>query len=113
MPHFECGSWWLAYRGVEAVAFAGVVPSTHARNSGYFCRVGVVPKHRGHGLQRRLMRAVEAQARRNGWNSVVSDTTDNRASANNFIAAGYRLYQPESPWGWSTTLYWRKWIRRV
>jgi phage terminase large subunit len=59
-------------------------------------------------LQRRFMRAVESRARHNGWNCVVSDTTDNLASANNFIRAGYRLYQPQYPWAWPNTLYWRK-----
>jgi hypothetical protein len=29
-------------------------------------------------------------------------------SANNFIRAGYHLHQPENPWGWPHTLYWRK-----
>jgi phage terminase large subunit len=60
------------------------------------------------GLQLRLMRSMEARARNNGWNSVVSDTTDNVASANNFIRAGYRLYRPQHPWAWPNTLYWRK-----
>lgn len=31
-------------------------------------------------------------------------------SANNFIKAGYSLYQPRAPWGWPNTLYWRKFI---
>jgi hypothetical protein len=60
------------------------------------------------GLQLRLMRAMESRARNNGWTSVVSDTTDNVASANNFIRAGYRLYRPQHPWAWPNTLYWRK-----
>ncbi|QIO32678.1 GNAT family N-acetyltransferase [Bradyrhizobium sp. 1(2017)] len=111
MPQFGLGAWWLAYLDDDAVAFAGVVPSTHARNSGYFCRVGVLQRHRGQGLQLRLMRAVEARGRRLGWSSIVSDTTDNPASANNFIEAGYRLYEPEAPWAWSHTLYWRKRLR--
>jgi GNAT superfamily N-acetyltransferase len=111
MPQFGLGAWWLAYHDDDPVAFAGVVPSTHARNSGYFCRVGVLQRHRGRGLQLRLMRAIEARGRRLGWNSIVSDTTDNPASANNFIEAGYRLYEPEAPWAWSHTLYWRKLLR--
>ncbi len=111
IPEFEWGCWWLAYRGHEPVGFAGLVPSTHARNSGYFCRVGILRPHCGHRLQLRLMRAMEARARRNGWDYVVSDTTDNPASANNFIKAGYRLYQPEFPWAWANTLYWRKSIK--
>ena len=36
LPRFELGAWWLAYHGGEAVASAGVVPSTHIRNGGYF-----------------------------------------------------------------------------
>ncbi|MFK4505943.1 GNAT family N-acetyltransferase [Bradyrhizobium daqingense] len=111
MPQFGLGAWWLAYHDDDPVGFAGVVPSTHARNSGYFCRVGVLQRHRGRGLQLRLMRAIEARGRRLGWNSIVSDTTDNPASANNFIEAGYRLYEPEAPWAWSRTLYWRKRLR--
>ncbi|WP_347337245.1 GNAT family N-acetyltransferase [Bradyrhizobium centrolobii] len=49
MPRFDLGAWWFACRGDEAVAFAGVAPSTHVRNSGYFCRVGVLRSHWGHG----------------------------------------------------------------
>lgn len=111
IPEFDRGHWWLARHEAAAVAFAGVVASTHACNAGYFCRVGVLQRYRGHGLQLRLMRALEWRARQNGWNAVVSDTTDNLASANNFIRAGYRLYQPRIPWAWSNTVYWRKSIR--
>lgn len=111
MPQFELGAWWLAYQGDDAVAFAGVVPSTYARNSGYLSRVGVLQRHWGSGLQLRLMRAVEARGRRIGWDSIVSDTTDNSFSANNFIKAGYRLFEPEVPWAWSHTLYWRRSLR--
>jgi hypothetical protein len=91
VPKFDRGHWWLAFCGPEPVAFAGVIPSTHVSNAGYFCRVGVLGKHCGHRLQLRLMRAMEARARLNGWCSIVSDTTDNMHSANNFIRAGYRL----------------------
>jgi phage terminase large subunit len=42
------------------------------------------------------------------FRGMQSDTTDNVVSANNFIRAGYRLFQPHSPWGWTNTLYWRK-----
>jgi GNAT superfamily N-acetyltransferase len=108
LPAFQLGHWWLAYHGDTPVGFAGLVPSAYIRNAGYFCRVGVVREHVGRSLQLRLMRALEARARSNGWSSVVSDTTDNLRSANNFIKAGYRLYRPEFPWAWPQTLYWRK-----
>ncbi|WP_312015562.1 GNAT family N-acetyltransferase [Bradyrhizobium liaoningense] len=105
---FSRGAWWLAYDGAEPVAFAGVVPATRARNAGYFCRVGVLRSHRGRALQLRLMRAIESHGRRTGWRSIISDTTANVASANNFIKAGYELYAPEAPWAWPNSLYWRK-----
>ena len=108
VPLFDGGNWWLAYREWTPVAFAGVVPSTHVRNAGYFCRVGVLQRHWGHRLQLRLMRAGEARARRNGWTSVVSDTTGNLVSANNFIRTGYRMYAPPYPWAFPDTLYWHK-----
>ncbi len=111
VPDFNQGNWWMAFYGSEPVAFAGIVPSTHVLNAGYFCRVGVLGKHFGHGLQVRLMRAMEARARLNGWWSIISDTTDNIHSANNFIRAGYRLFCPKSPWAWPNTLYWRKDIK--
>ena len=111
MPDFDLGVWWLAYCGDDPVAFAGVVPSTHARNCGYFSRVGVLQQHWGRGLQLRLTKAIEARSRRIGWNSIVSDTTNNSFSANNFIKAGYRLFEPEVPWAWSHTLYWRRSLR--
>ena len=110
VPEFDCGHWWLAFHAHVPVAFAGLVPSTHAENAGYFCRVGVLREHWGQALQLRLMRALEGRARTNGWSSVVSDTTHNIASANNFIKYGYELYQPRYPWGWPQTLYWRKFI---
>lgn len=113
VPPFDCGHWWLAYREEDPVAFAGVVTSTHVRNAGYFCRVGVLQSHRGHCLQLRLMRAVENRARRNGWGCLVSDTTANIVSANNFIRAGYRMYRPRLPWAFPATLYWRKYIRSL
>jgi GNAT superfamily N-acetyltransferase len=111
IPEFDQGHWWLTYHGDMPIAFAGAVPWTRASNAGYFCRVGVLKKHCGNGLQLRLMRALEARARRNGWSCIISDTTDNPASANNFIRAGYRLYRPRRPWAWPTTLYWRKPMR--
>ena len=108
VPEFDCGHWWLGYHEGQPVAFAGLIRSTRVINAGYFCRVGVLKSHRGNRLQLRLTRALEARVRRNGWNTIVSDTTDNHASANNFIRAGYRLYLPRYPWAWPNTLYWRK-----
>ena len=108
IPEFELGHWWFALCDGLPIAFAGLIPSTYVTNAGYFCRVGVLREHWGQALQFRLMRALEVRARGNGWSSIVSDTTANIASANNFIRARYQLYQPDTPWAWPHTLYWRK-----
>jgi hypothetical protein len=47
IPEFDWGYWWLAYHEEIPVAFAGVVPSTHLSNAGYFCRVGVLKSTAG------------------------------------------------------------------
>jgi hypothetical protein len=51
VPEFDWGHWWLAHHGTEPVAFAGMIPSTHVWNAGYFCRVVVLSKHGGNRLQ--------------------------------------------------------------
>lgn len=100
--------WWLAYREQEPVAFAGLVPSRLYSNAGYLKRAGVLPEHRGNGLQLRFFRARERKARSIGWTMLVSETvTDNVHSANNFIRAGYRLFDPKEKWA-RDSIYWRK-----
>lgn len=110
VPDFEVGHWWIATELGRPVAFAGMVASTIAAGTGYLSRVGVLREHCGHGLQRRLMRAVEQRGRRSGLYCIVSDTTGNVVSANNFIRCGYVLFQPRRPWAWASSLYWRKMI---
>lgn len=107
-PQTDHGHWWLAHYSGDAVAFAGMIPSTIYPNMGYFSRVGVLPQHRGSGLQLRFMRAIESRARRNGWLGIVSDTTDNPPSANNFIRSGYRIIEPAVRWAFPHSIYWRK-----
>jgi len=108
----ERGQWWVAYTADdtrEAAGFCGLTPTyAHPFEVGYLKRAGVLPWHRGAGLQRRFVRVREARARRNGWSSIVTDTTDNPASANNLIACGFRIYEPPVPWGYPQTIYWRK-----
>lgn len=105
----EAGHWWFAYHNKAPVAFAGVVPSTWFQNLGYFHRVGVLPEHRGKGLQVRLMRTMEARARKIGWDGIVSDTTAwNAASANSFIKMGYRVFTPTFRWSYHDAIYWCK-----
>ena len=108
MADFGEGYWWLAYFEGHPIAFAGVGESILDDGIGYFSRVGVLSKHRGNGLQTRLMRALESKARRVGWKRIVTDTHNRPYSANNIIAAGYKLYTPTYPWSFPNSLYWTK-----
>jgi hypothetical protein len=108
IPNFEEGHWWIGWLGKEAVSFASLSKSDRYQRAGYFKRVGVLRAHRGHSLQLRHMRALEMRARRNGWNKIVSDTTDNPHSGNNFISAGYWLFEPQWPWAFPHSAYWVK-----
>ena len=48
------------------------------------------------------------KARRLGWNWLITDTYDNPASSNSLISCGFKLYDPNVPWGTKGALYWRK-----
>lgn len=102
------GFWWLAYLNQEPVAFAGMVPSKQWHNVGYFKRAGVDPKHRGNGLQIRLMRVRINKARKLGYSHLISECTNTIYSANNFIKTGFKIYEPSRPWAFKSSIYWIK-----
>lgn len=112
MLDFDYGAWWLVFRrdDPEPAGFGGIVPSDCDYGPGfaYLKRAGVVHDHRGHGLQRRLLRIREAYARREGYHTILTETRDNPQSANNLIKAGYQMWDPPTPWALAGSLYWRK-----
>jgi len=102
------GCWWIVYDAHNLpCAFAGLVPSVRWLDTGYLCRAGVLPSHRGQGVQKRLIRARVRQARALGWSWLITDTYENPASSNSLIATGFKLFEPSKPWGAKGTLYWR------
>jgi GNAT superfamily N-acetyltransferase len=102
------GYWWITRLGDEPVAFCGMLASKQWAATGYLHRVGVLPAHRGKGLQQRLIAVREAHARKLGWTHTITDTTENTPSSNSLIRRGYVLYEPAKPWGFTHTLYWKK-----
>ena len=104
----EEGVWWIAYHRRTPVGFACLAPSQQIPDGVYLGRCGVVPLARGGGIQRRLVRARLAWAKRQGYRWAVSDTTDNEPSANNLISCGFKLYTPPIPYSFSRALYWKK-----
>lgn len=109
--HLENGFWWFAYLDGEVVAFAGMVPNDpyDRFGVGYLKRAYVLPDHRGHGLQLRLLFAREAKAKQLGWTMLVSECGAlNGPSARSFVRAGFSQCFPEQPWAGSQAIYWVK-----
>jgi GNAT superfamily N-acetyltransferase len=114
-PDLPRGYWWLVYapdwrvlgKG-PAIAFCGLTNALATPGSGYLKRVGVLKPYRGHGLQRRLITVREKKARKLGLTTMLTDTTDNPASANSLISAGYKIFEPAYKWAFTHSIYWRK-----
>lgn len=108
-PKTEAGDWWLVYADDVAVGFAGIRDATTEPEASFLCLAGVVPEHRGRGLQRRLIHARVQRARQLGKRAALSWVADwNVRSANNLVAAGFRLYWPAQRFGDKETVYFRK-----
>lgn len=107
-PNFTLGWWWIAYEGSEPVGFAGLARARSNIGYGYLVRTGVLPQHRGQGLQRRFVKLRERFARNEGMKGLITDTTDNVVSSNNLAASGFRLFTPRTPWAFRDSLYWKK-----
>ena len=102
------GHWWIAYaEDGKPVAFAGLVRSIKWTDTGYLCRAGVLDDFTGNGLQLRLIKARLAQAKKLGWNWCITDTTNNPASANSLINAGFKIYTPANKWSYRNAIYWK------
>jgi GNAT superfamily N-acetyltransferase len=113
----DSGAWFLAFFEGHCLApvpvgYAKISPSRGYDSCGYLACAGIMPKHRGHGLQRLLIRRRERYARGLGWLWLISHTTENTVSANNLIEQGFRLFEPKKLWAKKKSLYWRKYIGR-
>lgn len=107
--HLTDGFWWFVYLDDEPVAFAGLVAMHPFPGVGYLKRAYVLPDHRGHGLQLRLMTTRELKARELGWSLLVSECRAlNGHSAANFCRAGFARVDPEQRWGAPQSIYWAK-----
>jgi GNAT superfamily N-acetyltransferase len=110
-PTLENSIWWVVWSGREPVGYAGLRVCDRRQNKGlgFLSRAGVLREHRGHGLQRRLIRAREAEARALGLNELVTYVAMwNCASLNSLASCGYRFYRPATKWGGKESLYLRK-----
>lgn len=100
--------WWIVWQDKTPVAYAGMRLCKDPRNLGlaFLNRAGVVPGHRGRGLQKRLIRARVAAARRLAVNELVTYVMIyNVASINSLVNCGFRFYVPATKWGGTTAVY--------
>ena len=113
-PALEGSLWWIVWRGKEPVGYAGLRVCEGAPNLGlgFLSRAGVLRKHRGKGLQKRLIRAREAEARALGLKELVTYVAHwNCPSINSLAACGYKHYRPATKWGGKEAVYLRKALR--
>jgi len=101
------GYWWIAIKNGVDIGFAGLVHSSRWTDCCNLIRAGVVPDHRGQGLQKKFIRVRIRQAKALKMNWIVTSTYDNPASANSLIACGFKMFDPSVPWMTLHTSYWR------
>jgi predicted acetyltransferase len=101
------GYWWIATKNGVDIGFAGLIHSSRWSDCCNLIRAGVVPDHRGQGLQKKFIRVRIRQAKALKMNWIVTSTYDNPASANSLIACGFKMFNPSKPWMAKHTSYWR------
>ena len=106
----ENSLWWIVWQGREPVGYAGLSLAAQNKGLGFFSRAGVLPRHRGRGLQKRLIRVRETEARALGIPEIVTYVVDHRnsPSINSLVSCGYRFYRPSAKWAGKTPVYLRK-----
>ena len=108
----EANALWVVHDTDDRVcAYASARMLTNEADNGavYLDRAGVAKEARGRGLQRRLIHARTAWARRRGARVAITYTVmTGCTSGNNLARAGFRLYRPAYAWAGRDVLYWQK-----
>lgn len=106
----ESHTWFVGFEDGKAVCYASVKLLTGLdAGTAYLARCGVLKSHRGQGLQRRLIKAREAEAKAQGAKVILSYTASwNAHSMNSLFSCGYRAYVPETKWGSEDAVYFKK-----
>lgn len=100
--------WWVAVDGGgEPVAYAGMRPAHNHAGCLYSFGCAVLPEHRGHGLQVRLLRARQRYARRAAADIVTYTVVCNVPSARSLVRAGFVPWEPSVAWAGWDVCYWR------
>jgi GNAT superfamily N-acetyltransferase len=103
-------TWWLCMVDGKVAGYCGMSVFKDEKGlCAFLSRSGVLREFRGRGLQKRMIRVREAEARRRCCVYALTYTArSNLASANNLIRCGYSLYEAAYPWGVKGALYFTK-----
>lgn len=105
-------TYWVARDGKTVVGFCSAV---HREEKGYvfLSRAAVIAAARGAGLQRRMIRARVAWAKKQSADVVVTYTTmKNYDSMVNLLKCGFRFFEPDEPFVGKKVHYYRLKIER-
>jgi len=88
--------WLVRDSAGEPVGYCSVRPAMYSpKEHAFLSRVGILPTHRGLGLQRRMIRVRLAWARRRGFTHAVTYAhVTNTASLRNLIREGFLPFLP-------------------
>lgn len=107
---YEATFWWYVIDTEDndkIIGYAGMRYLDDER-FGYFSRAGILERHRGKGLHKRLIVERIKMARRlNGEGVITYVAPHNNASMNALISRGFRLYTPQRAWAGPEFLYLR------
>lgn len=88
----------LARRGGKPVGYVLFRAAEDGSNVAFLSRVGCLPDERGQGLARKLIARSFREAKAAGFRAMVTYCfTNNPASANTLIAAGFRICSLPKP----------------
>lgn len=86
--------FFLAKQGREVVGWCAL--TIHPYEKAEIYRTGVLEEFRNQGIKKRMVRAMERYAVKQGITLMTSYcSTDNVESANSLISCGYKLYIPD------------------
>jgi hypothetical protein len=96
---------WVAYSDMTPVGF-GALEITGKK--AVLTRAGIMAKHRGNGLYKKIIQKMTVVAKRSGCRTIDTYTKAfNVASINGLIASGFRAHLPD-PMNLENINYWRK-----
>lgn len=105
-------TWWFLLVNGEIAGYFSILPRPPG---GYLSRSGLLPKFRGRGLQKTMIKARVNYAKKQNWSWVVTDThKENFASIKSLKDTGFVQYKPKNPRmksSWIKQSYF--WIKRL